>query len=352
MSYKEELLYHIADNLNINKFFCEDEHSYTGRILYSAIANWIFTSSNDISFEENYYRKGVSKSYITRRISKVVEEYLELYPGFREYLDGKEPNEVVSQMRGIIEDAGFLTPTGFDEFVNLPPLKEMKANDELYLIKGLCKASEVLAIGLGIYTHIPVCENSCSIKEMFYIPELDAATWTKEHINSINWKNGSNLSNEVQFFDPKTKNTFHGCWKEEFPKDVEVTIYKKHDRDYGFVRKYGDSIIGFQIPDHLIGVESAETDNLFDNDVRRFMYGLKCLHNNNAKSKLIIEKGVCILQLFNALPGREFTALQFMSWRKKGLSDDFSYFIPLELLCVIKELLSNLNINLVEVKNG
>ena len=76
MSYKNELLYQMAENLNIDKFACEDDSGHINRILYSAIVNWIVTSANDVVFEENYNRKGVSKSYITRRISNVVEEYL------------------------------------------------------------------------------------------------------------------------------------------------------------------------------------------------------------------------------------------------------------------------------------
>ena len=352
MSYKNELLYQMAENLNIDKFACEDDSGHINRILYSAIVNWIVTSANDVVFEENYNRKGVSKSYITRRISNVVEEYLGLYPEFGKYLQGAEPNETVSKMRELIEEAGFLTATGFDEFISLPPLKEMKVTNDLYLVKGLCKASGVLAIGLGLYTHNSVTKNSTSMKEMFYIPKIDAVTWTKEYIKSIQWKNSSSLNDDVQFFNSKTQKTFANSWIDRFPKAVEVTIYKKHDRDYGFAQKCGDTVRGIQIPDHLIGVESVKTDNLFNNDVRRFMYGLKSIHNNKASSKLTIEKDVGVLQLFNALPEREIIALRFMGWPTKNISDNFSFYIPLRLLPTVKEILLNLNIAVEEINNG
>lgn len=351
MSYKEELLQQIANNLNIHKFSCEDEKSYTSRILYSAVANWIFTSAHDISFEENYKKEkeGVSKSYITRRVSKIVDEYQELFPAFGEYLNGREPAKVVSKMRETIERAGFLIPTGFDEFVSMPSLKKMKVSDEFYLMRGLCKANEVLAIGLGLYSESDTYEDSVSMKELFYIPEIDAKTWTKEYIDTINWGNSSLLSNAIEFFDPKSKNIFYGCWKDAFPNDVEVTIYKKNKWDYGFAKKTPDEIRGVQIPDYLIGIQGTEADNLFDNDVRRFMYGLKDLYNNNAKSSIVIEKDVCILRLYNALPERELTVLQFMGWHKQDIGNDYHYYISLELLPLLKELLTNLNIILEEV---
>lgn len=351
MSYKEELLHQIANNLNIHKFTCEDEKSYTSRILYSAVANWIFTSAHDVSFEENYKKEkeGVSKSYITRRVSKIIDEYQELFPAFREYLDGREPAEVVSEMRKIIEKAGFLIPTGFDEFVSLPPLKRMKVSDDFYLMRGLCKANEVLAIGLGLYSKGFTYEDSISMKELFYIPEIDAKTWTKEYIDRIHWGNGSKLSNTTKFFDPKSKNPFYDCWKDTFPNEVEVTIYKKNDWDYGFAKKTTDEICGVQIPEYLIGTQGTGADNMFDKDVRRFMYGLKDLYNNNAKSRIIIKKDVCIFKLYNALPERELTVLQFMGWHKQDIGNDYHYYISLELLPLLKELLTNLNIILEEV---
>jgi len=352
MKYKSELLIQMADNLNIHQFSCEQTNSYVSRILYSAIANWIYASANDVLFEENYKRKGVSKSYITRRISKIAEEYLTLYPMFHEYLDGKETNEVVSEMREMIEDAGFLTATGFDEFMGLPPLKEMMANDGLYLVRGLCRASGVSSVGLGIFTHSSVCENSSTMKKMFYLPEIDAASWTQEYINSMNWGSGSIIDNELEYFDPLSTNTFSRSWIDSFPKNIDVTLYKKHDRDYGFAQRCEDGIKSIPIPDHLIGVERVETDNLFNNDVRRFMYGLKALNHNKANLKLTLEKDVGVLQLFNALPRREFIALQFMGWPMKNIGDNFRYYIPLKLLQVLKELLLNLNILIEEINHG
>lgn len=347
MTYVEELFAQMSNSLNISKLTSETEDNFKNRVLYSAIANWIYVTTSDVSFEENYNKHGISKSYITRRVSRILEEYLELFPTFHFYLGALSASEVISKIRIEMERAGFLTSTGFDEYIEIASSKSLKINEVLYLIRGSVHSEKTTAVGLGVY-HDSSKLNNVSLGEMFYTPQISAANWTKEYIRQLNWKYSSKHSEQIEYFDPCLKDTFSRCWGDQFPENVEVTIYKRHDWDYGFARKIESNITRVQIHDYLIGTESTKTDILFDNDVYRFMYGLKAIHHNKVYARLEAMGDSMRLKLYNALPSIEQVALQFMGWKQKDVGDNYHYLIPLDLVTTVKELLGNLNITIEE----
>lgn len=344
MDLKNDLIQQISSDLKISKFNDEEQNDYLNRLIYSAIAVWMIQSTGDKSFKENYNRTGVSKSYLTRKVSTIVSEYISIFPSFRNFLDGLTEVEFVAQLREIYEKAGYIVPVGFDEFVISSSAKTARVNNNWLLIRNSLKSEEIKTIGLGTFFENHSENEFCSIEELFYMPKLDAHKWTIEYIKNLKWIDASRLGEETQFFDAKKVKSFSECWAEQFPNYCEVTLYKTNNWDYGFAKKINANIVGMKIPEWLIGQGNNESEKLFDNDVRRFMYGLKSINNNKAKSIAHKKADYFELKLFNGLPTRELTVLQFLGWRKKGFLDEYNYIIPYELFDSVKKLLEKLSI--------
>lgn len=349
MGLRNDLVNQISKNLRIFKYNDEEESQFLNRLLYSAIAAWVIQPTRDEDFRYNYNKKGVSKSYITRKISKIVSEFIAIFPSFKVFLDGITEGEFVKEIREFYERAGYIVPVGFDEFVTTSPIKAVRINKSWLLVRNdfesICKKS----VGLGLFIEDSSDEKVTSLENLFYLPNLDAQKWTTKYVKNLKWINSAKIGLDARFFDIRSMKSFSGCWIDKFPENCEITLYKTNNWDYGFARKNSTGIVGLKIPDWLIGQGNNESEKLFDNDVRRFMYGLKAMNNNNANAIADKKLGYFELKLFNALPTRELTTLQFLGWRKRGIYDETNYIIPDETFETVKSLLERLSI-LVEVR--
>lgn len=344
MNMKSDLIKQMGEDLQLYKFIDETDSEYLNRLIYSAIAVWMLHILRDRKIEDNYNRIGVSKKYITRKISKIVSEYSSLFPSFNNFLNGLTETELAIIIRKNYECAGYIVPVRFDEYVILSSVKEFRVTNRFKLVRNNFDFLESKVVGLGVFTENYTEEEVQCIDNIFYIPKLDAKTWTSDYIRHLKWSNAVRLGENVQFFNPNSKKSFNQCWEEKFPQNSEITLYKTNNWDYGFARKDSSNYIGIKIPEWLIGTENNVCENLFDNDVRRFMYGLKAIYKNNAN--IILEKKTdhFELKLLNALPLRELTALKFFSWNKKCFLDkcNYDYIIPYEFIEPVKYMLNKL----------
>lgn len=268
-----------------------------------------------------------------------------MFPSFRDFLDGLSEVEFAKKLREIYEKSGYIVPISFDEFVIASKIKTVRVNDKFLLIRNDFNSAKFKAVGLGMFLEEHSKDKDCSgIDELFYLPKINAETWTIEYIKKIRWGEASKLGVETQFFDAKKIKAFSECWTEQFPDCGEITLYKTNNWDYGFAKKNNTDIVGVKIPEWLIGKETNESEKLFDNDVRRFMYGLKAINNNRVKCIVYKKTGYFEVKFLNALPIRELTAIQFFGWRKKGFLHDYNYIIPCELFESVKYLISKLSV--------
>lgn len=348
MSLKDNLINIMSNQLRIYKFKDESKESFINRLLFSAIGLWMIQSTLDKSYIENHNRVGVSKSYLTRKISKLVDEYISMFPMFSIYLDELSTIEFVAKIREEYEKSGYIVPTGFDEFIIMSPKKIARVDDEYIIMRNHIGVANTKAIGLGLFKKLVSNNEIQDLIQLLYIPKINAQEWTSNYIKRLRWGNASKLGDETWYFEAESKYNFYRCWTNKYPEKESIALYKTNDWDYGFAKIQDDKVIGIKIPDWLIGQGNNESEKLFDNDVRRFMYGLKSLYNNNAKALLIKKTDHYYLRLFNALPTREKTALQFLGWRSEKYMDGFNYIIPNETFGVVKTLLLNLSIEMEE----
>lgn len=346
MNMKKDLVNQMGEDLQLYKFFDESDIEYLNRLIYSAIAVWMLHILRDREFEVNYKRIGISKKYITRKTSKIITEYSSMFPSFNNFLNGLTETELAVIIRETYECAGHIVPVGLDEYVKTASVREFRVTNRFKLIRNDFDILQSKVVGLGVFTENYSEDELQCIDEIFYIPKIDAETWTIGYIKNLKWSNAAKLGESVQFFNPNDKKSFCDCWTEKFPGNLDITLYKTNNWDYGFARKENLNYIGIKIPDWLIGTENNVCERIFDNDVRRFMYGLKAIYKNNGKAKLVQKIDHFELKLLNALPARELTALKFFSWNKKSFSDkcNYDYVIPFEFIEPVKYLLNKLSI--------
>ncbi|MPM39412.1 hypothetical protein SDC9_86045 [bioreactor metagenome] len=344
MSFKNDLIQQISSDLKISKFIGEEQNDYLNRIIYSAIAMWLIHSTWDKKFKENYSRIGVSKTYLTRKISKLISEYIAIFPSFKDYLDELTEAQFAAKLREIYEKSGYIVNTGFDEYVLASSPKVVRVNDGWLIIRNGFNNVTTKVVGLGTFNKINSISEPCHIDILFYLPKMNAKKWTTEYIKKLKWADATRLGEETQFFNAKIMKSFSECWVEQFPDGCDITLYKNNNWDYGFAKKSNLGIVGVKITEWIIGQGNNETEKLFDNDVRRFMYGLKAINKNEAKAIVYKKIDHVELKFLNKLPTRELTALQFFGWRRNRFSNETNYIIPYELFDSVKYIIEKLSI--------
>ena len=340
MSRIQELFNLISLDLNIRRYSCEPENLYFSRLIYSAIGCWVLYCIGDKNVEEDKSRYGVSKNYINRRCSKILNDFLEIYPKAKDWFftnDITDCSDVIKFIRGIYEYLGYLVPADSDSSLTLPKLRNVVIEDGLVFYRGISKVSKM--IGLGTYEFINEAkkENVEHLFEMFLIPNKRADIFVQDYLRKAKWTTG-NVSEDIKFFDYKSKNSLSGSWTDKWTEDT-ITIYKNGYIDYGLVKFVAGKCYSSQFPDYIVS----------EKEVRRFMYGFKYINEVYMKARLKRFSDVAVLRLFSRLPKRETALLRVLSWPVNNMQDMYYYYIPIELINVIKSILENLCIKVEEI---
>lgn len=348
MGFVEELRQQMAGDLNIYQFEQEDEKDYIDRLLFSGIGQWIQHSGldSDLNDSELYRRKGVSKKYITIKNREIVTSFVSIYPSFINYYKDLSIQDFIMKIRSSYEQAGYFIPAGFSEYLIPAPIRKVKVNHNLYLVRNDYDAKNSRTVGLGQYATNVTSPDNCDLADFFKLPSIDALNWFSKYVQNLTWSKASNLGENTLFFDMRKNKSNYQCWGERFPVDCDVTLYKTNDWDYGFASKRDGKHVGIAIPEYLIGIVNSESERFFNNDVRRFMFGLKALYKNPVRAKITMCRQYSELKLFNKLPERENIALKFLGWRKSNFMNEYNYCIPNDLLDSVKSVLENLSIEI------
>lgn len=336
----QEFFNQISLDLNIKRFSCEPENSYFSRLIYSAIGCWVLYCTGDKNIEEDTSRYGVSKNYINRRCSKILNDFLEIYPQAKDWFFAgniTDCPDVIKFIRGIYEYLGYLIPAESDLSLILPKYREVVIEDGLVLYRGISKVSQM--IGLGTYESAKEArkEDVAHLFELFLIPNKRADEFVQEYLRKTRWAVGI-VSEDTQFFDYKSKKHLSGSWTDKWTQNT-ISIYKSSYVNYGFVKFEEGQFYSSQFPDYIIS----------ENEVRRFMYGFKYINGVNMKAKLKKFSDVAVLKLYSGLPKKEMALLRILSWPVKNMQEMYNYYIPLEVINVIKSILENLCIEVEEI---
>jgi len=340
-----KLLNEISNYFGLWRYVDETEESFVNRLLYSAVGETLLVSALKKSPLQPI--EGVSKTYITLKNSKYLESLWMTYPSFKNYFGDTSASEVIKNIRLYYELAGILRPSDFGEFVGLAPPLFSKLGNDFYYSRNNLSSNHRTATGLGFYETIesPKQEH-VSIDKLFDLNEMNAHEWTRKYIRKLNWQNASqlDLSTGIQFFNPKLNKSLSNCWGNEYPKNVEVTLYKINDFDYGFAKKNDEKVLGTYIPSFYITAKNP-SNNMLGGEVRRFMYGLKSMYGNKMKALFEKHMDYTNIKLFSKLPIRETMLLKMCGWPVGKYDNEFEYLVPNELVTVCKHVIENLSIS-------
>ncbi len=329
----------ISLDLEIRRYSYESERSYFSRLIYSAIGCWILYCTGDKNIEEDNSRYGVSKNYINRRCSRILNDYLEIYPQARDWFFTEniaDCSDVIRYIREIYEFLGYLVSAELDSSLMLPMCRKFAIEDGLALYRGISRASQM--IGLGIYKSSKEVrrDNIALLFDMFLIPDKRADEYVQDYIKKAKW-GLDGISENTQFFEYKSKNPLSRSWIDTWTQDA-ITICKNSYVDYIMVRFTEGQIYTSQFPEHIVN----------EKEIRRFMYGLKGSNGANMRAELKRYSDVAVMRLFSKLPEREMMLLRLLSWPVNCIEDMFNYYVPLEVMNVIKKILENLCIEVEE----
>ncbi|WOF16034.1 hypothetical protein F1737_04600 [Methanoplanus sp. FWC-SCC4] len=333
----------IAKDLNITHFSKENESQFIGRIIYSAISEWIKASTFDrkIDDHEGVKEEGCTKHHITRKCGEILEGFLEIYPHIEFYFypfEEKDPKPVQEIQKRLLL-GGVLVP-GENNTVQLSKEKNGFVNNNLYFERGYFYEPGKQVFGLGCYRNSQKENIPCvRLEELFYIPNENAEKTVNYYINEFksNFINISDIPDYWRFFDYSSKKSFHNSWNEYFDKNREITVYKNNinNSDYGFIKYSGGKFFFTPFPKHIIQTK----------EVRRILYGIRSIENNPCNSELTIQGKEVKIQLYTSLPLREQSLLYMISWPVNNMYDRTQYITSIKFLPVIQRILSNLNVD-------
>jgi len=341
----QEVLTAIAADLQINQFAGEPEPTYTARLIYSALGMWMLHCPKDSSILEDErataeFKLGVSKNYILNRCSEILGDLLEIFPHANSWFNIQQKEDcsaVVRSIRNIYEAGGYLIPGGTEVSLTLAQSCGVLLENGLALVRGPARISKM--IGLGLFERMTgEKEDIHNLYRMFLIPFPKADEYVREYMQKTPGGKGIRPVEGSQFFNPKSPLSLSKSWIESCPKDTP-TLYKKGFREYGLIQYCQEEFTSWQLPEHLVK----------EHEVRRFLYGIKGMSKNKARARLHLFRDVAFLRLYNALPRKESILLKLLAWPAISASDESHYYVPLEVLSVVQEILNHLCIELEEI---
>lgn len=331
-----EVLRDISADLKINQYLNEPDNLYFSRLIYSAMGSWILYNVQDKNNIENESICGASKNYITRRCSEVLESFFEIFPQVQEWFlvdNIVDCSSVIKYIKDIYEFSGFLVSAGTDTSLTLPECRSVILEDNLALVRGSANASKM--IGIGTYKTPTKQKDDLEVLfKMFLIPNKNAEEFVRDYIKRAKWSLSYKVMDGTQFFDFTARKSFSQSWKDTYIHEG-ITIYKSNFVDYGLVKSVNEKLHSSQFLQYIIETK----------EVRRFMYGLKGMNKYNSTAKIFRFKDVATLRLYSALPMKERVLFRMLTWPQKSIKDENNFYVPLELINIVKMLLENLCID-------
>jgi len=336
----------IAQGMGISRFSCEDENGYIARVLYSAISEWMKTVVLDRSIEvegEYWDAKDThyTKHHVTRKCNIILSTYLNLYPDVIKWFYPMDNSDIqpTKKIQERLEFSGFLV-SGRDNTIQLPPDKHAKIAEDLYLLRGTSFGKHGEIHGLGWYVDRISEQDVYSLEELFLIPQIDAKDTVLEYSRFAEEKYTMNptISDVRRYFDPLSGRVFSESWEQALSHPWELTVYRNNIFDYGLAKHENGEIYTLAFPDHLIKIE----------DIRRFMYGLRYLSNNQEHATITVYNDAIKIRLNSFLPGREGMLFYMIAWPVRNILDRTEFITSPVFLPIITKLLENLNIKVIQ----
>lgn len=335
----------MAEDMEIIPFLGEDLKSTKSRITYSAIGEWIKASAYDTDFKEDSKEStskvGATKNHITRKCKKILDAYLSLYPDLNYWYYPASIDEKfnpVIEIRNRLISSGVLL-SGLENSLQFPQEKCAQVADDFYLYRGDTFHRKSQVVGLGSYICKPYQVPVYSIEDMYLIPYISAKDYVIRYVQKVSNRfiKSENTPETRKFFNYNSCSSFYISWDSSYPEGGKLTVYKDSELDYGLAKIDSGELYTLAFPKAIIE----------NNDVRRFMYGIRKIEQNPATATIKIIGSMILITLPSYLPAFEQNLFYMMAWPKKNIMDRTEYISKKILLPAIEKLLLTLDISVI-----
>lgn len=335
----------IANDLKIFPINKESKGSFEARVIYSAIAQHLKAASNDASIYEPITSEGASVVHTKKRCRDIIEQLLLCAPDSKEWFGIENGSDVIiDTIYSRLVMSGEILKN-HERYNVSATVKRFMINDRVCYYRGIATSfSNKKASGLSLIENT-TAENNASITDLLPVSSERADKYWNKYIKSIHYEELSS-SEELELFDADMKSsTLYTCFRkyDSLPKGVSLarkSLYK-NGYCYYIIKKSGSNVYY-----HLVEDYYKETNEHF-----RFRYALRHLHNNPVKARFILCGDMVKLHLDTKLPNSEMAFLSLISWPERNITDELFFVFSVVYWDIIKSVLENLHIELMEIKN-
>lgn len=332
----------MAQDMQIKRYTGEPQANYTGRIVYSALCQWMRVVVMDET-TQRYDRK--SKAYVLSRIRELLGTMSEAFPVCQKwiYKDLKNPvdvDELVRVLRDKMLAAGELLEVDDSRNIGLPVYEKRYCTDNCERVFGL--SEEIIRpeyVGVTRIIHsMENNENNIPVDGVDIDRYIDwlyvGALWTECH----------NVD-EFEFFNPFSKMPPYQSWTNVIPNNekrilARLTLYNGL-HEYHLIKKEHDKYWNSPIT-AILGEWKEE---------RRVLLALRKYVGNAMQAVYDKRDTVYLLNLYCGLPLREQGIIDTYCWPQNSMDDKYSYVVPSFIWENIKNIITDsLGIELKEKK--
>lgn len=336
-----ELLSTMRRDMNIMRYDGEPQDYYVGRILYSALAQWMRYIVLDET-TQNSDRK--SKTYVLTRMRKILNSMSDAVPlskgwFFTDKNSAVDVDELIRHLRDKMLAAGELMEVDEQRNLGLPQRKIEECVSGYLRVFGL--SQDILKfqhVGITRVFQDPVVNEKQD--KIAIIPEIDGyLSWIFKTANWIECKNVETM----EFFNPFSKKPSYQSWTSNMNKSenrqlARITLYKGL-HEYYLVKREKDKVFSSSLVETLSDYKEE----------RRILLGLRKSVNNSMNARYVVKEPVVILKLYCGLPLREQAYLDTYCWPLNCMEDKYNFVVPKFIWnYVCKMLNNNLGLELVE----
>lgn len=331
----KDLMFKIADDLNIIKFKNENDESYLNRILYSACSLWLKTICLDGISNTTQSNHSISKHYHHTRGEFIINNLLEFFPQNRAWFENNENIHSVNFLRERLIKSMDILQLNDDSRLYIHENDFIPINSNFSKIYGIPKNNNNIASGISLLQNrnnenYKICYENI---EFFYNEFIENIVFTKDE-----WLQGK------IYFNPLVKtDTIYKSWTDGIPNS-NVYISKLENENGSiiyFIEKIEDGVTySHRINDFII-----ESGILI-----KMLYYLRSINHNPIN--VIIEKmedNFILKRFVKNFYGKEEKFIQEYGWPIDSLYDNLNWRFPIYFYDDIIDILENLFIKVKEV---
>ena len=323
-----KLLEAMASDMNIQRYLRESETSFEYRVILSGLGQWCLRSAASPD-------EGVTKHSQTLLLNSLQEKYMDLFPETKTMFE-TETFSVAVFIRRVYEEIGYL----FSDENN----KNHIANN------GKCIAIDDGNIYFGNFE--PASISGLGVITNHYAPLLtdwrnilirDKLTWDQFIANQYDivlFEDRDISVDEVQFFNPLSHNSPSSSWENRMTTDRTIAR-KTPNGPFYKVMQSNNGLIFCEEP------QNVNADELISFEYRRLYFALKKAYDNPLRAKIkALDDEYSELIIGGHLPNREYYLLLLCAWPYQQVFNKNKFIIKNQALALIKDVLSNLAIEI------